>query len=132
MRKEPVRKDPVRKDPVRKHCVMKNTSKPLWPLTLLVLFAAGGLACGSRNSLTRSHGESTRAHFAAQVATPEAGERKQKLAGLDTQDAKVIVQGYRGRMGGKFGVAPASPGFLIVSPEGAAHAPAMPPPSVPQ
>jgi hypothetical protein len=101
-------------------------------VVLLALASLVAIGCGSRNTLSRTHGQSTRDHFAAQTVNPGAGDRKQGVVGLDTQDARAIAQGHRSRMAGK-GAAPGqSPGFMIVSGDGAARAPVLPPPSVPQ
>jgi hypothetical protein len=53
-------------------------------------------ACSSRETITRMHGKSYRAAFERQVAN--AASKAKPPAGLDSQEAAIVAESYRGSL----------------------------------
>jgi hypothetical protein len=99
-------------------------------LVALLAPALGAAACGGHNHLTAGWSESSRTYFDRQTVNPQAGDKK-AMAGLDTQEAKIITKTHRANMSAKAQDYGSGSGVLVVTPQGEARTTAMPPPSVP-
>ncbi len=112
---------------------MKNIKKSL-VLGSLVVALLGLEACANRNRLTATHGQASREAFSRQAVHPQAGDRKEPLAGFDAQDATAVAKAYRA--GIKADEASGSGGGLLLLPPGVAggdrNVVALPPPSTPE
>ena len=104
-------------------------SRYLTPLAFALVFVG---ACASREHLTPTHGQSSRAIFHAQRVDPQAGDKPKPAVALDSEDARVISSTYRDSMAPKGKAAPnESSRLILVAPQPNAAPAPMPPPSVP-
>ena len=106
-----------------------RTSIPL--LTTLIALAALAAGCATRAHLTENHGRAMRAAFSAQAVNPEAGQRAHPLAGLDAQEASIVVKNYHRALTAK-GSQNDDQSMILLAPPANNQQPYLPPPSVPQ
>ena len=103
-------------------------------ILVVIGLALGVSGCAARTHLTESHGRAYRQALAQQAVNPRAGEKAPVNRGLDSQEAAVIAQNYRGSLAPEGGPTQKEQ-ILIVSPSaqkaGNKRGDYMPPASVP-
>jgi hypothetical protein len=94
---------------------------------LAAIIAAALASCSSRATITETHGRSFRAAFDRQVANRAA--KSKPPAGLDSQEAAIVAESYRGSLAPKGREVQEEP-ILVVTPQKQQRPPPLPP-SVP-
>ena len=107
--------------------MLANTSV-ITKLNLLLSLLVLGVGCGSRATLTRTHGRAYREAFAKQAVNPNAGGTAAKT-GLDSHEAAAVVKSYRRGM--EKGSSEGDGRMILMSPQPGLGGAYMPPPSVP-
>ena len=95
-----------------------RAARRLIELAVWLGLTALAVGCSGRLHLTRTHGQSYRESFRAQVVSPAAGTSSQPQSGLDSQEAAIIAENYRKSLApAGQGAAKAPAPIIMIAPE---------------
>jgi hypothetical protein len=100
-------------------------------MAVMVGLALSGIACGSRQNLTPTHGRAVTRALAAQVIHPNAGDKGRTLPGFDAQESSIVAKGYRTSLA-REKAEPEDKGMVILAAPSRSTTPYVPPASVPE